>query len=143
MSHSNFISVHNYKPSQGNQLTLIKLVVDAVFPQSLNTFNNSKQLRILFGNLPVATKVSRVLESDLLELGLHDSRFINSLCVTAVAPSYQSTQWLNHRVPLTIQALDSTKLLDSLEFGYFDYLGWLLFLFQNFISLLIVLFSFL
>ncbi|TIB77497.1 hypothetical protein E3Q22_02273 [Wallemia mellicola] len=115
----NYINVPFYQPNKGSLLTNIIIFVEILFNQQSQP--STKQLRVLFGNLPVATKVKRLEFKDFYNLGLNPSNYNGNLCVTAQAPPFEQTQWLSQRVPLILQALDNNDIIDSLEFGYFDY----------------------
>lgn len=117
----NYINVPFYQPNKGSLNTTLTIFVEILFNNQ--TQPSTKQLRVLFGNLAVATKVKRLEFKDLYDMGLNPANYNGNLCVIAQAPPLEHTQWLSQRVPLILQALDNSTVIDSIEFGYFDYLG--------------------
>lgn len=116
----NYINVPFYQPNKGTLNTSLTILVEILFNSQSQP--STKQLRVVFGNVAVATKVKQLDYKDLYDLGLNPANVNGNLCVIAQAPPLEHTQWLSHRVPLILQALDNSTITDSIEFGYFDYL---------------------
>ncbi|TIB40017.1 hypothetical protein E3P86_00862 [Wallemia ichthyophaga] len=117
----NYINVPFYQPNKGTLNTSLTILVEILFNSQSQP--STKQLRVVFGNVAVATKVKQLDYKDLYDLGLNPANVNGNLCVIAQAPPLEHTQWLSHRVPLILQALDNSTITDSIEFGYFDYLS--------------------